>query len=48
MTESEAFQKYLADAAIEPFNNFGPDAEAYVAGNIQQITDISKEIGIIQ
>lgn len=48
MTESEAFQKYLLDAAIEPFNNFGPDAEKYVAENIQQITDISKEIGIIQ
>ncbi|TRW99136.1 tripartite tricarboxylate transporter substrate binding protein [Paracoccus sp. M683] len=48
MAESAEFQQYLIDAAIEPFNNFGEDADKFVAENIQQITEISKEIGIIQ
>lgn len=47
MTESEAFKEELKAASIEPLNNFGEDMDAFVADNIQQITDISKEIGII-
>ena len=48
MTESEAFQKDLEAKAIEPFNNFGADMDKFVQGNIKDITDMSKEIGILK
>ncbi|WP_353474269.1 tripartite tricarboxylate transporter substrate-binding protein [Salipiger sp. H15] len=48
MAESEEFQKFLIDASIEPFNNFGEDMDKFVAENIEEITSISREIGIIQ
>jgi putative tricarboxylic transport membrane protein len=48
MTESEAFQKDLEAKSIEPFNNFGADMDNYVKGSIKDITQISKEIGILK
>jgi putative tricarboxylic transport membrane protein len=48
MTESEAFQKDLEAKAIEPFNNFGPDMDAFVKESIKDIADLSREIGILK
>lgn len=48
MTESEAFQKDLAAKSIEPFNNFGADMDKFVMQSIKDITEISKEIGILK
>ena len=48
MTEDEAFQKDLEAKAIEPFNNFGDDMNNFVKGTIQDINELSKEIGIIK
>lgn len=48
MTESEAFQKDLEAKAIEPFNNFGADAEKFAKADIKEIADLSREIGIIK
>ncbi len=48
MTESEAFQKDLEAKSIEPFNNFGEDMNNYVKQSIKDITEISKEIGILK
>jgi putative tricarboxylic transport membrane protein len=48
MTESEAFQKDLEAKAIEPFNNFGEDMDNFVQGNIKDITELSREIGILK
>ena len=48
MSESEEFEQYLIDASIEPFSNFGEDINAFIAENIEEITTISREIGIIQ
>ena len=48
MTESEAFQKDLEAKAIEPFNNFGDDAEKFAKSDIKDIADLSREIGILK
>lgn len=48
MTESEAFQKDLEAKAIEPFNNFGADMDNFVKQSIQDIADLSREIGILK
>ncbi|MGO4855339.1 Bug family tripartite tricarboxylate transporter substrate binding protein [Phaeovulum sp. W22_SRMD_FR3] len=48
MTEDPAFQDTLKAASIVPFNNFGADMDKFIAENIAQITEISREIGIIQ
>lgn len=48
MTESPEFQAALDEASIETFNNFGADMNAFVDGNIADITETSKQIGIIQ
>ena len=48
MVADEGFQKTLEDAAMAPFNNFGDDMYQFVAGSIEDITKLSKEIGIIQ
>ncbi len=48
MVEDEGFQQTLEDAAIAPFNNFGDDMYKFVAGSIEDVTKLSKEIGIIQ
>lgn len=48
MTDSEAFQKDLEAKAIEPFNNFGTDMDNFIAGNIKEIADLSKELGILK
>ena len=48
MTESEAFQKDLEAKSIEPFNNFGGDMDNYVKQSIKDITEISREIGILK
>lgn len=48
MAADEGFQKTLEDAAIAPFNNFGDDMYNFVAGSIEDITKLSKEIGIIE
>ncbi len=48
MTESEAFQKDLEAKAIEPFNNFGADADKFVKESVKEIADLSREIGILK
>jgi len=48
MTENEAFQKDLEAKSIEPFNNFGADMDKFVMQSIEDITQISKEIGILK
>jgi putative tricarboxylic transport membrane protein len=48
MTESEVFQKDLEAKAIEPFNNFGPDMDKFAKESIQEIADLSREIGILK
>ncbi|MBT8334396.1 MAG: tripartite tricarboxylate transporter substrate binding protein [Desulfobacterales bacterium] len=48
MTESEAFQKDLEAKSIESFNNFGADMDKFVMQSIDDITTISKEIGILK
>jgi len=48
MSASEEFNQTLLGAGIEPFPNFGDDMQAFVESNIAQITEISKEIGIIK
>lgn len=48
MVEDPAFQADLEAAAIEPFNNFGDDMDAFAAKTINEVRDLSKEIGIIQ
>ncbi|MGB0732223.1 MAG: Bug family tripartite tricarboxylate transporter substrate binding protein [Pontibacterium sp.] len=48
MTRDPTFQQSLLDKGIEPFNNFGPDMEAFIKANVTKIRNISKEIGIIQ
>lgn len=48
MTESDQFQADLKAAAIEPFNNFGADMDAFAAKTIEDVRKLSKEIGIIK
>lgn len=48
MTEDAGFQKSLEDAAIEPFNNFGDDMDAFAAKTIDEVRTLSKEIGILK
>jgi putative tricarboxylic transport membrane protein len=48
MTESEVFQKDLEAKAIEPFNNFGADMDKFAKESIQEIADLSREIGILK
>ncbi|MDO6730030.1 tripartite tricarboxylate transporter substrate-binding protein [Marinovum sp. 2_MG-2023] len=48
MAESDDFKAALEAAAIEPFNNFGDDMNAFVQGTIDDVTKLSKEIGIIK
>lgn len=48
MAESDDFKQALEDAAIEPFNNFGDDMDAFVQGTIDDVTKLSKEIGILK
>lgn len=47
MAADEGFQKTLEDAAMAQFNNFGDDMYKFVAGSIEDVTKLSKEIGII-
>ena len=48
MVEDPGFQADLEAAAIEPFNNFGDDMDAFAARTIDEVRTLSKEIGIIQ
>ena len=48
LTEDPGFQAELEAASIAPFNNFGDDMYNFVAQSIDDITKLSKEIGIIQ
>lgn len=48
MTESDQFKADLKAAAIEPFNNFGADMDAYATKTIEDVRKLSKEIGIIK
>ena len=48
MTEDATFQKTLEDAAMAPFNNFGDDMYDFVAGSITDVTELSKQIGILK
>ena len=48
MVADEGFQATLEAAAMAQFNNFGQDMYDFVAGNIADVTKLSKEIGIIE
>lgn len=48
MTEDEGFQKSLEAAAIEEFNNFGDDMDAFATKMIADVRDLSREIGILK
>jgi len=48
MVADPGFQETLNAASIAPFNNTGADMDAFVAQNIEDITRLSKEIGIMQ
>ncbi|MFY0681626.1 MAG: tripartite tricarboxylate transporter substrate binding protein [Thalassovita sp.] len=48
MAADPGFQATLDAAAIAPFNNFGDDMYNFVADSIEDVTKLSKEIGIIQ
>jgi len=48
MTESEAFQKDLEAKAIVPFNNFGTEMNDFVVQSVNEIADLSREIGILR
>jgi len=48
MTEDAGFQAALDAAAIAEFNNFGADMDAFVTQNIADITQLSKDIGILK
>jgi len=48
MVKDEGFQQTLENAAMAEFNNFGDDMYQFVAGSIEDITKLSKEIGIIK
>lgn len=48
MVEDEGFQASLDAASMASFNNFGDDMQAFVEGNIEDITVLSKEIGILK
>ena len=48
MTEDDGFQETLKAAAMASFNNFGDDMDNFVAGTIDDVTTLSKEIGIIK
>ena len=47
MVADADFQATLEAAAIAPFNNFGDDMYNFVAQSIEDVTKLSKEIGII-
>lgn len=48
MTKDDGFQDTLKAAAMASFNNFGDDMDNFVAGTIDDVTKLSKEIGIIK
>jgi len=48
MVADSGFQKTLDAASIAPFNNTGAEMNAFVAQNIEDITRLSKEIGIMK
>ena len=48
MTEDAGFQSDLEAAAMASFNNFGDDMDNFVSGTIEDVTKLSKEIGIIK
>lgn len=48
MTEDPGFQKALEDAAMAPFNNFGDDMYKFVSDSIDDVTQLSREIGILK
>ena len=48
MTEDEGFQQELEDAAIEPFNNFGDDMDAFVSKSIEDVRTLSQTIGLLE
>ena len=46
--ESEQWQTVMTENGLAPYDIFGADFEEFVAENIAQIQDISKEIGLLQ
>lgn len=45
---SEQWQTVMKENGLAPYDIFGADFEAFVADNIAQIQDVSKEIGLLQ
>ncbi|SET31039.1 Bug family tripartite tricarboxylate transporter substrate binding protein [Paracoccus homiensis] len=45
---SDEWQKVMAENGLAPYDIFGADFEAFVADNIAQIQDVSKEIGLLK
>jgi putative tricarboxylic transport membrane protein len=48
VADSEQWQKVMAENGLAPYTLIGADFEKFVNDNIAEITEISKEIGIIQ
>ncbi|WBU58082.1 Bug family tripartite tricarboxylate transporter substrate binding protein [Paracoccus sediminicola] len=46
--ESEQWQTVMTENGLAPYDIFGADFEEFVAENIAQIQDVSKEIGLLQ
>ncbi|MDB6178368.1 tripartite tricarboxylate transporter substrate-binding protein [Paracoccus sp. Z330] len=45
---SDEWQQVMAENGLAPYDVFGADFEAFVADNIAQIQDVSKEIGLLK
>ena len=48
VADSDQWKQVMADNGLAPYTLIGADFEGWVADNIAEITEISKEIGIIQ
>ncbi|MDO8881836.1 MAG: tripartite tricarboxylate transporter substrate-binding protein [Pseudotabrizicola sp.] len=48
VADSEQWQKVMTDNGLAPYTLIGADFEKFVNDNIAEVTEISKEIGIIQ
>ena len=45
---SDEWAESMAANGLAPFNKVGDDFQSYVTGVIQEVQDLSREIGVIQ
>ena len=48
VSESDAWQKTMADRGLAPFTKLGTEFEGYLAGVIKEVEELSRDIGVIQ